>query len=213
MTEVTAVAARIPTVLEDPSQLAVARVYAQAFLDAAKSVEQGSLEEFASFVEDVLGKSPEFERILYSRVISSEDKLGVINRVLAGRGSDLFVNFLRVLVRHDRLELMPSILRIAGREWERRLGKRRVQVRTARPLNEEQQGAIQERLRGSFPFEPILEPVVDTSLLGGIVIQIGDTVYDSSLRTRMKQLRSRMRQRSLHEIQSGRDRFSSPEGN
>jgi F-type H+-transporting ATPase subunit delta len=57
-------------------------------------------------------------------------------------------------------------------------------------------------------FEPILETRLDTSLLGGVIIRIGDTVYDSSLRTRMKQLHERLRERSLHEIQVGRDRFS-----
>jgi F-type H+-transporting ATPase subunit delta len=48
--------------------------------------------------------------------------------------------------------------------------------------------------------------------LGGIVIRVGDTIYDSSLALRIKQLRERLRQRSLHEIQSGRDRFGHPEG-
>ena len=53
---------------------------------------------------------------------------------------------------------------------------------------------------------------VDESLIGGLVIQVGDTVYDSSLRTRIKTLAGRLTERTLNEIQSGRDRFSHPEG-
>ena len=52
---------------------------------------------------------------------------------------------------------------------------------------------------------------VATLLIGGIVIRVADTVYDSSLATRVAQLRDRIQQRSLHEIQSGRDRFGTPE--
>ncbi|MCA9036130.1 MAG: F0F1 ATP synthase subunit delta, partial [Planctomycetaceae bacterium] len=48
---------------------------------------------------------------------------------------------------------------------------------------------------------------------GGLIIQVGDTVYDSSLRSRLQQLRGRLVEKALNEIQSGRDRFSHTEGN
>jgi probable F420-dependent oxidoreductase len=63
-----------------------------------------------------------------------------------------------------------------------------------------------------FGFDAILETSQDPELIGGMVIQVGDTVYDASLKTRISQLRDRLRQRSLNEVQSGRDRFSHPEG-
>ncbi|MGH7127771.1 MAG: F0F1 ATP synthase subunit delta [Planctomycetaceae bacterium] len=50
-------------------------------------------------------------------------------------------------------------------------------------------------------------------MLGGMVVQIGDSVYDMSLQARLNQLRERLRKRTLHEIQSRRDRFRSAEGN
>ncbi len=81
------------------------------------------------------------------------------------------------------------------------------------PLSDQSRDRIRQRLAESLPFEPILETQVDPSLIGGIVIRVGDTVYDSSLATRVTQLRDRLQQRSLYEIQSGRDRFSSAEGN
>ncbi len=96
---------------------------------------------------------------------------------------------------------------------EARSGKQRVQIKTAMPLSDQSRDRLRQRLAESLPFEPILETQVDPSLIGGIVIRVGDTVYDSSLATRVAQLRDRIQQRSLHEIQSGRDRFSSAEGN
>jgi F-type H+-transporting ATPase subunit delta len=205
---------RIPTVLEDPSAQAVARVYADAFLKAARGAGvEGALEEFGSFIAEVLDKNPQFQQLLLSGIVNRDEKVGIIERVVAPRGTPLFTNFLKVLAKHDRLDLLPAILRESRAMHEKASGLGRVRVTSAQPLSGDELGGIRERLKGSLPFDPILENKVDPSLLGGLVIQVGDTVHDSSLRTRLKQLRLRLRQRSLHEIQSGRDRFSSPEGN
>lgn len=208
------VQSRVPSVMEDPSAVQIAKVYADAFLDAAKSTVgvEAALEEGQSFVDDVLSKNAEFERLLTAPMINKDEKLKLIERVVAGRGSDFFTNFLRVLARHDRLDVLPAVLQAARIANERQSGRKRVSVKTAKPLSDESRRAIEERLRVALKFEPILEAETDPSLIGGLVIRVDDTVYDSSLRTRLKQLRSRLRERSLHEIQSGRNRFSHPEG-
>jgi len=229
-------------VLEDPSAKAVARVYARAFLDAARETGVSDvLVEFTSFHDDVLDKYPGFGQLLTSEFIGRDDKLGMIDRVVKPHASELFTNFLKVLARHDRLDLLPVILGEAWLEHERRAGKRRVQVKSAVPLTEQQLGQIKNRLQAALstepaagglfrdvsrtahgsravarhpaPVEPVLIPTVDENLLGGLVIQVGDTVYDGSLRTRLKNLQQRLRERYLNEIQSGRDRFSHPKGN
>lgn len=197
------------SVMEDPSTQAVARVYAEAFLNASTSVGAASaLEEFRSFLDDVLDRNAEFKRLILSGVVNRDDKEAMLKRTVGGRGTDFFVNFLTVLARHDRLDLLPQIHREAERQFEIQSGKRRVLVQSAVPLTADMQSRIAGSLRSQLGFEPILETEVHPSLLGGLVIRVGDTVYDSSLRTRLKQLRARFRQRKLHEIQSGRDRFS-----
>lgn len=199
-------------VLEDPSAKAVARMYAQAFLNSTGS-NPAALDEFTSFVDDVLGKFPDFERLLTSEVTGREDKLAMIERVVANRATPLFANFLRVLARHDRLNLLPLILNEAWLEFEQRSGKRRVTVRSAQALNEAQLNRVKSRLAATLPYEPILLSVVDESLIGGLVIQVGDTVHDGSVRTRLKNLGNRLKEKYVHEIQSGRNRFSHSEGN
>jgi F-type H+-transporting ATPase subunit delta len=199
-------------VLEDPSAKAVARMYAQAYLDAAGATSD-ALDEFTSFVDQVLQKHPDFDRLLTSEVTGREDKLALIERVVASRATPIFTNFLRVLARHDRLNLLPLILGEAWLEFERRSGKRRVTVRSAAPLSEAQLSRIKSRISESLAEEPILLPVVDESLIGGLVIQVGDTVHDGSVRTRLKNLGNRLKEKYVHEIQSGRNRFSHSEGN
>jgi len=198
--------------MEDPQTGAIARVYAQAWLGAIPPGQaQDLLEEFQSFLEDVLAPNPEFARLLTSGVAGRDDKLRLIDRVLAGRASPLFANFLKVLARHERLDLLPVIFRQATLLHEKATGRGRVQVTTALPLGAEQLRAIEQRLSEQLPFAPIIEQAIDPGLIGGMRIRIGDTVYDGSLRLRLRQLRERVRERSLHEIQSGRNRFSHQE--
>jgi F-type H+-transporting ATPase subunit delta len=200
---------RPASVMEDPSVQMVARVYAKSFIEAGRGVGvEGLLEEFKSFQTDVLDRNPEYRRLLLTGALNKDDKLALIDRTLTGRGSDTFVNFLKVVAQHDRLDLLPQILHETELAWEKMSGKRRVQVKSAIELNESARQQIAGRLQESMGFTPILETSVDPDLLGGLVIRVGDTVYDSSLRSRLKQLRERFRTRKVHEIQSGRDRFS-----
>jgi F-type H+-transporting ATPase subunit delta len=203
---------RIESVMQDPGAGAVARIYADAFLNSipAERVAE-ALDEFRSFVNDVVARDRNFERLLSSGMVSRDQKLALVDRIVAGRASELFANFLRVLARHDRLDLLPLIQAQAEIESERRAGKKRVQVISAQPLTESELEKIRERLAQMLSTTPIVESAVDPSLLGGLRIRVGDTVYDGSLRARLNQLRHRVRERSLHEIQSGRNRFSHPE--
>ncbi|WP_437203553.1 ATP synthase F1 subunit delta [Planctomicrobium sp. SH664] len=201
-------------VLEDPSAQAVARVYAIAYLDAAKSAAvEHPLEELTSFHDDVLERNPQFAQLLTSEMIGRDDKVGLIERAIQPSATPFLANFLKVLGRHERLDLLPLILSEAWQEHERRAGQKRVQIKSAVPLSEEQLASIKSRLHSVLGSEPILLPSVNEELIGGLVIQVGDTVYDGSLSTRLKNLRQRLREGYLNEIQSGRDRFSYPEGN
>ena len=204
---------RIPSVMEDPSTLAVAKMYAEAFVGAAQTVGVDSvLEEFTSFIDDVLAKNNEFAALFCSSVGNRGDKLTLIERIVAPHGTELFTNFLRVLAQKDRLDLLPLILRESRLCHEIQQGKQRVQVTSAEEMSNDQIDRVRQQLSNKLPFDPIIESSVDPSLVGGIVIRVGDTVYDSSVKSRMKQLSERMRQRYLNEIQSGRDRFSHPTG-
>ena len=103
---------KIASVMEDPSVMQIARVYAKSFLGAAVSTigVEAALEEGQSFVDDVLQRNPDLERLLVSPTINRGDKLKLIERVVTGRGSEFITSFLKVLARHDRLDLLPNIL-------------------------------------------------------------------------------------------------------
>jgi F-type H+-transporting ATPase subunit delta len=204
--------ARVRSVLEDPSTQAIANVYATSFLNAAGGQSGERVEEFTSFVDDVLNANPEFRAILISGVANRDEQVQIIDRVVGPHGSEFFANYLKVLARHERLGLLPQILEATQIEFEKRNGQQRVQVVSATALDEAALGRVREKIAAAFSFDPIIENVTDSKLLGGLVIRVNNKVYDGSLRSRLNQLAKRMQQGSLHEIQSGRDRFSHPEG-
>lgn len=213
MTDSEALPTSLSTVMDDPNSQAIARVYAEAFLKAAADSNDtdtaGAVETLTSFVDDVLGQNASFRNTLLSNVVGKEEKQQLLGRVVGQLGAQILGSFLGVVASHERLEILPAIADQARRQFEKQQGRQPVKVRSAAALSEEQLQRITGRLRETLSIEPVLETEVDPSLLGGLVIQVGDTVHDSSLRGRMKQLRDRLRERSHHEVQRARDRFSS----
>lgn len=199
---------------EVPGARSVAKVYSTAYLDSAgPDGTAAAVEELGSFVNDVLGANPGFERLLRTQDLTNEGKLQLLEKVVIPRSTPLFANFIRVVAHHERLELLPLIYQLAVEEVERRMGQRRVQVTSAIELSQQALDSIRNSMASALSTQPILETRVDPSLLGGMKIRVGDTVYDGSLKTQVKQLRARLRERCLNEIQRGRDRFSHQDGN
>ena len=190
----------------------IAAVYAEALLTAAESAAQAEalLDEFDDLVAEVLVPFPQLERILASGQVSHEEKAGILDRVLAGRASRTMLNFLKVVSRHGRLDCLRPIHRQARELYDTMRGRVLVQVTTAVPVDD----ALVERIvRGIRPLldgEAVLQRAVDPKLIGGIVVRVGDTVYDGSVATQLKNVRQQMIDRSAHEIQSRRDRFRHP---
>lgn len=187
----------------------VARVYAEALLNTAQQRGRAEeiLQELEALVQDVFRRDPQFEVFLSSGAIGRETKREVLQAVFADRASGMFLDFLQVLNNHDRLDLLRPILTAYRVLLDERSGRVRVRVRSAVPLPADQQEQLCQELRDSFHLEPVLETEVDPDLLGGLVVQVGDWLYDGSVSTRIATLRKEMMERSSHEIQSRRDRF------
>lgn len=193
----------------------IARTYAEALVNAAEkhSSTNQVAEELDSLVNDLFAVEPQFEAFLAATAVSREQKEATLRKLFEGRASETFTNFLYVVNRHERLGLL-RLIRIAAREiLDERANRRPVQVMTAVPLPADQRDRLTRQLRDAFHFEPLLDARVDPNLIGGLVVRIGDWVYDSSIRTRLETLRDQLIERSSYEIQSGRDRFSSANGN
>jgi F-type H+-transporting ATPase subunit delta len=192
----------------------IARVYAEALLNAAEARNQVDdiLEELASLVQGVIAADPKAAAVFSSAALGRKARLEILEKVFKPRASELFYQFLRVLNDHERLDLLTLVnseIRALSDQRRRRI---RVQVSSAVPLVDDQRERISARVRDFFQLEPILLEQVEPSLLGGLRVRIGDRQLDSTVRTRLETLKQQLLARSSHEIQSGRDRFSTAVG-
>jgi F-type H+-transporting ATPase subunit delta len=198
------------TTVLDASQQQIGKVYAEALLGAAEKA--GSVEtvreEFASLVQDVLARLPKLDAVLQSPRIDHEEKNRILDSAFQGRMSKELLNFLKVVSRHGRLELLRTIQRAFQKLYNERAGRVEVLVQTAEPLTDDLYGRIADRLRASLGREPVLNVQVDPELIGGVVIRIGDTVYDGSVARRLVRLRDDAAAKIAREIRHHADRFA-----
>jgi F-type H+-transporting ATPase subunit delta len=200
---------RHETVLDDATRH-VARVYAEALINAAAKAGRDTdiLRELEALVGEVFARDPAIEGFLASAAIDRTRKAAVLRDAFAGRADDLLVNFLQVLNEHNRLGALRAVAAVYRELYDERSGRMKVNVTSAVPLSDEQQDRLRHQLREQFHREPVLHARVDPDLLGGLVVQVGDWVWDASVRTQIDEIREQIIERSTHAIQSGRNRFS-----
>ena len=133
----------------------------------------------------------------------------MLRAAFEGRIHPLLFNFLLVLNDHDRSHLLTPVRDTYRTILERRTGKVRVSVRSAVPLEDYQRERLTQILRDKLQREPLIDTTVEPDLLGGLVVQVGDYLFDGSVRSQVETLRHQLIESSSHEIQTGRDRFSS----
>lgn len=199
----------------DIKVLEVARVYGEALLNAAESAGQVDevLEEFEELRQATEVPASELRRFFASGAIGRATRARAIRQAFAGRAHPILVNFLLVVNDHDRMTLLPAILFEARELRDRRARRLPVAVHAAVPLTDEQIERVKQAVRARLHLEPIIELKVEPELLGGIMLRVGDWIFDGTVRTRLNELKNQIIARSSHEIQSGRDRFRTANGN
>ena len=189
----------------DSDRQYLAGVYAKALLGATEKVGNRAevLQELESLVEDVLNRFPKLEATFSSPRVSPDDKINILDREL--------MNFLKVVARHGRLDCLRSIHR-ASQQMDRELqGRIAVQLSTANEVEADVVNNISERLQAALGGQIDIETSVDTELIGGLVLRIGDTVYDGSVANQLTRMRTTTMNQTNEVIRATLDRFTTTE--
>lgn len=101
-------------------------------------------------------------------------------------------NFLAVLLQHNRMDAFEEILNELGKEMNSRLGIAEVEVISARPLDEQERGALIVKIGELAHGRVEAKFREDPSLIGGVIVQVGSTVYDGSVRGRLAGLEEQL---------------------
>jgi F-type H+-transporting ATPase subunit delta len=170
--------------------------YANALFELAR--EEGKLEEaeygLGVFVS-LLDVSPDLERLVKSPVFTAEAQARAIGALLSGYGvSGITVNFLLLLAKNRRLNAVRDVVHAFTLILAHHRGESTADVTTAIPLDDEHVEALKAALRDTTGRDVTVKVKVDPSLLGGLIVKMGSRMVDTSLRTKLNNLKIAMKE-------------------
>jgi F-type H+-transporting ATPase subunit delta len=170
----------------------ISKRYARAFFEIAgeeKKLEQyyNELHQFSS----MMAENKDLGGFLANPIFEQDVKKQVLEKIIGKMTlSPMTVNFLKLLVDKNRIDVLPDIDTCYRLMMDEALQKTRVTVKTAYPLSADMQQYIMSNLKKLTGREAEVTVEEDKSLLGGIVIGVGDTLYDGSIINQLNNMRN-----------------------
>jgi F-type H+-transporting ATPase subunit delta len=172
----------------------IARVYADALFGAAKG--KGKLdairEQLGAFA-DALAENREMQLFFFSPYFSSKEKQEGLDQAISGAEPEL-VNFLELLIEKHRMPVLFRIRRSYDALWDKENKRLGVTVTSAVELDPEVARRIGTEIEQQTGNRVELSSRVDPEILGGLVVQVGNMVLDTSIRNRLEKLRKSVAQ-------------------
>jgi F-type H+-transporting ATPase subunit delta len=170
----------------------IAKRYARAFFGIAR--EDGLYEKYyleLTLFSSIIKESKDLKELLLNPVFGQDEKKAVVDALLQKTDiSNVTANFLRLLVDKRRIGILPDIESCYRKFMDDALKKIRVDVKTAFPLSAELSEKLQKRMEDLTGRKVEMAVSEDASLLGGIVVGVGDTLYDGSIKTQLHNVRN-----------------------
>jgi F-type H+-transporting ATPase subunit delta len=172
----------------------IARVYARALFELAveRHLNETVRQEWQALME-LTGQEGDFARFLESPSISRKEKTAFFQKVFLDRFSDLMMDFLGVVAAKDRLGLLPVIFSAYTDLEDGRMGLVKGTLTTAVALENGERVRYSEQINRAFRKTFLLKTKVDPSILGGMILTVGDQIIDGSIRGGLQRLGRQMR--------------------
>ena len=171
----------------------IARNYAETLLVLAGRAED--LRGWGTMLTDVANAMEQDHTLrlfLESPRVSAAQKIAVLGTAFQDRMPRLMVRFLQSLVTHRRQMLIPEIAREYLDLVDASEGRMHARVTVAKETSDAERTAIAGQLSRMFGKQVVPNLVVDPAIMGGLIVHVGDTVLDGSVRKRLSTLRRRM---------------------
>jgi F-type H+-transporting ATPase subunit delta len=174
----------------------VAERYASALFDLARDESAiDAIEAELVALSGLIDASEDFRRLIQSPVFSAEDQGRAIGAIADRSGiAGLTGNFLRLVARNRRLFALPGIIKAFRAMAAAERGEVTAEVASAQPLNDDQVAALKAALKEKLGKDVTLSASVNPALLGGLVVKVGSRMIDTSLRTRLMTVKTRLKE-------------------
>ena len=170
----------------------IAQVYARSLFEVAS--EEGKLdtlrEQLGAFA-DALQDSRELQTFFFSPYFSTEEKKDGLGRTVTGADETL-TNFLEVLVENHRMPVIFRVRRELDRLWQEANQLLPVQITSAVALDESVATRIGDEIGRQTGRRVQLTSTIDPDVIGGVVLRVGNSILDASIRTRLEALRKQV---------------------
>jgi F-type H+-transporting ATPase subunit delta len=170
----------------------IAKRYARAFYEIA--VEESQLEKYyreLSSFSAIINDNKDLKDFLANPIFDQNEKKSVVESILQKTDiSGITANFLKLLTDKQRIVVLSDIVDCYRELMDEALKTVRANVKTAFPLSTELIQKLQKGLEGQTQKSVEMTVIEDPSLLGGIVVRVGDTVYDNSIRTQLNNIKN-----------------------
>jgi len=170
----------------------VASRYARALVEVVLEhhIDSDAARQQLRAMVDAVHESLELRRVWESPAVLPEQKLALLDAIAAKIGAVKPIrNFMAVIIDHRRLGMLDDIVRVFETELDAQLGFAEVQVSSARPLSAEQQREVEARVERMTGKRIRASYVSNPELLGGLLVRVGDTIYDGSVRGQLEKMR------------------------
>jgi len=151
------------------------------------------IEDQSSSILNLIEQSEDFSNLIKDPTTSQEDLLKVINTISENnKFESLFKNFLSFLIQKRRFFFIERILKSFIEICSRKRGELKAELKSAKQLSNEEIAKITEELTKNFSSKIKLNYKHDESLIGGLVVQVGSTMVDTSIKNKLQQIENRM---------------------
>ena len=151
------------------------------------------IEEQSLSVLNLINQSKDFFNLIKDPTTSQEDLSKVINKIAASNKFDnLFKNFLNFLIQKRRFFFIERILKSFIEICSKKRGELIAELKSAKKLSSDEIKKITDELSMNFSSKIKLNYKYDESLIGGLVVQVGSTMVDSSIKNKLQQIENRM---------------------
>ncbi|MCX5636771.1 MAG: ATP synthase F1 subunit delta [Planctomycetota bacterium] len=165
----------------------LAEIYARALFELAeRSKMVNAIKDELNLVQDISVQEKDFRVLMASPYFSADYKEQMVQKMFSGKLSDLTIDFLRVVIQHDRMVFLPQIIDRFGELWEAHHGYRIVQVTVSEAMNSQENEVLSANIASAMNNKVKLQVGVNPSIMGGIIIRYGDRVIDNSIRSRLR---------------------------
>jgi F-type H+-transporting ATPase subunit delta len=160
---------------------------------ASESDSLSQIEENSSAILNLIYKNKDFNNLVKDPTINQDVLTNIIKQISAiSKLEVLFQNFLFLLITKRRFFFVEQILKKFNEICSEKRGEIKAEIRSAKILSSDEINKITEELSNNFKSKIKLNYNHDESLIGGLIVQVGSTMIDTSIKNKLQQIENRM---------------------